>query len=262
MTGNGVYEPETFLASVNKELFTAGNSFGILLLHGFTSGPHEMQPLGEELINAGYTVSIPLLPGHGTTPQDLSKCRWYDWFGAAKEALFEIRKKCEKVIVVGQSMGGTLALHLAAHYQVNGISVLAPGIFFKEKKTRFLPWVAPVRRYRKKKNGPDIRDDAERIRLTPYSYHKTPIKAALELKHMFEHVQMDLPEVRCPVMIIHSTQDHVIDYRSSEYIYDRISSEHKKILTLNESYHVLTLDLEKHIVYREILKFVSQILDS
>lgn len=244
-------------SEINEPLNIKGNEYGVLLLHGFTSGPHEMKPISNALKNKEYSILIPLLPGHGSTPEDLLKCKWYDWFVGAKEALFDLRKTCDKIIVVGQSMGGTLALHLAAHYQLDGVIALAPGLFFKEKKTRFLPLVSKFIRYRRKVNGPDIHDEQERINQKPYSYDKTPLKAAYQLKQMFEHLINDLPEIYAPAMLIHSTQDHVIDYKSSEYIYDNISSENKKFLTLKESYHVLTLDLEKDIVVGEIEKFIT-----
>jgi carboxylesterase len=243
-------------------VFKSGNETGILLIHGFTSGPHEMKPLGDELAEEGYTISIPLLPGHGTTPEELGECTWMDWFSHVKQALFDLRKKCGVIIVVGQSMGGTLALHTAAHFQVEGVASLATGLILKEKKAKLLRIAAVFKQYRKKKNGPDLRDEAERIRLIPFSYNKTPLKAILQLKKLFEHVYLDLPEIYTPVLLIHSINDHVTDYRGSEDVYKEISSENKKILKLTDSYHVLTLDIEKQIVYREIKNFVKQIIDS
>ena len=246
----------------NLPLFLEGNHTGILLVHGFTGGPHEMLPLGKKLAVEKYTISIPLLPGHGTNAEDLVGCVWQDWFEHAKQALFALRKRCSRIIVIGQSMGGTLALHLAAHFQVEGVVSLATGMIIKEKKAVFLPIAAKFRKFRYKKNGPDVRDDTERERLKSLSYDKTSLKAALQLKKLFKHVRLDLPEIYCPVLIAHSVNDHVTDYRGSELVYEEISSENKKMLNLTESYHVLTVDVEKHIVYREILKFVKQIVDS
>jgi carboxylesterase len=254
---NKVKNKDLVKSKINQPLMIRGNTYGVLLLHGFTSGPHEMKPVSDALLEIGYSVSIPLLPGHGSTPKDLLKCTWYDWFNGAKESFFELKKKCNKIIVIGQSMGGTLALHLAAHYQFEGVIALAPGLFFKERKTKLLFLVSKLFRYRKKVDGPDIHDEQERMNQKFYSYDKTPLKAAYQLKLMFDHVIDDLPEISVPVFLIHSTQDHVIDYKSSVYIYDKISSEQKEILMLNESYHVLTLDLEKDKVIKEIKKFIT-----
>ena len=73
----------------------------------------------------------------GCSPKDLSKCKWHDWFEASKNELFNLRKRCKKVFVIGLSMGGSLALHLAAHYQVEGVVALAPGLFLKNKFSFF-----------------------------------------------------------------------------------------------------------------------------
>ena len=68
-----------------EPVFREGNKTGVLLLHGFTGSPYEMKELGAHLEEKGYTVSIPLLKGHGTTPGDLIGCNWYDWFEDSKK---------------------------------------------------------------------------------------------------------------------------------------------------------------------------------
>ncbi len=52
---------------------------GVLLVHGFTGSPASMRPWGEFLHSKGYTVRVPLLPGHGTQPEDLNKVKWQEW---------------------------------------------------------------------------------------------------------------------------------------------------------------------------------------
>ena len=116
-----------------EPIFKKTSSRGCLLLHGFTSCPFELRLLGDYLQDEGYTVSIPLFPGHGTSPKDMKKYKWMDWYQSAKEALFELRKTCQTVYVIGLSMGGSIALHLAAHYEVDGIVALAPGLYLKNK---------------------------------------------------------------------------------------------------------------------------------
>ena len=90
--------------------YLQGNQTGCLLLHGFTSSPHDMHLLGEILHKKGYTVHIPLLPGHGTSEKNLKNIKWYQWFEAAKNELFQLRKTCKKVFVIGFSMGGSLGV--------------------------------------------------------------------------------------------------------------------------------------------------------
>ena len=235
-----------------------GSSTGILFIHGFTSSPYEMKPLSKYLMKHKYTFSIPLLKGHGTNPKDLINCRWYDWFDEVKETLFEMRKRCKKIIVVGQSTGASLALHLAAHYQVEGVAALAPALILKEKKLKLLPIASIFRKYQNKPNGPDI-SDAE-ARKKAVTYDKTPLKTVRELLDLYKHLKVDLPDIYTPVLLIHSAQDHVVDIKGAEYIYEKISSPDKHFLKLKDSFHVLTLDREKEIVYREIDNFISRIV--
>ncbi len=243
----------------SEPVFKKQSKNGILMLHGFTASPYEFLEFSKEFDSDGFTLSIPLLRGHGKNVDDLNKCKWYQWFEDTKKALFELRKHCKRVFVIGQSMGGTLALHLAAHYQVEGVVLLAPGLFLKQKGSSLLPLVSPFKKYFEKKDGPDIKNDISRAKAV--SFDKTPIKGIIELKHLFFHVEKDLPEVYAPVLLFHSQEDHVIDYRSSEHIYKNISSKNKRILTLNNSYHVLTLDNEKNIIKKEIKTFLSGLID-
>src|SRR5262245_57332737 len=86
---------------------------GILCLHGFTATPFEFSFLAPRLEAAGFTVSAPLLPGHGGDAVDLDRTAWPDWFAGVETAFADLRARCASVAVVGQSLGGLLALHLA-----------------------------------------------------------------------------------------------------------------------------------------------------
>jgi len=237
-----------------EPLFLKGNDIGVLLLHGFTGSPWEMRGTAEQLHEKNYTVSVPLLCGHGTRVQDLHKCEWKDWFEDSKEALFKLRKTSRKVFVIGLSTGASLALHLAAHYQLEGVVALSPALFLKEKITRLLPYVPPFIRYRAKRGGPDVSD--LKAKQEAVVYHKTPLKAAKEILKLYAHLKMDLPEIYAPVLIVQSVQDHVVDYKGARWIYDHIASKEKQFLKLEKSFHVVTLDIEKNIVNREIEAFI------
>jgi len=126
----------------SKPVFKKSGDIGILFIHGFTASPQQFITFSDGFYKEGYTISIPLLKGHGKDVKDLDGCFWYDWFEDVKIALFELRKTCKKIVVVGQSMGGTLALHVAAHYQIEGLVLLAPGMFLKRKISKIIPVVS------------------------------------------------------------------------------------------------------------------------
>src|ERR1022692_1941288 len=101
-----------------------GGSHGVLVLHGFTGNPQSMRPLAEAAAAAGFTVEMPLLPGHGTAIEDMVPTRFEDWSLAAESAYHDMAARCDKVIVSGLSMGGTLACWLAVrHPEIAGIGL-------------------------------------------------------------------------------------------------------------------------------------------
>ena len=237
-----------------EPIYKKNGAKGCLLLHGFTSCPFELRLLGDHLQNEGYTVSIPLLPGHGTSPQDLKGQSWTDWYEAAKKALFKLRKTCQTVYVIGLSMGGSIALHLSAHYEVGGIVALAPGLHLKNKLSFLSHILYPLYPYSKKWLGPDIKADVETI-----TYDKIPVKSLSELLRMFKHLQDDLTDIKAPLLIIYAKQDHVINDKSAQEIYQKVSSKNKRILRLKDSYHIITLDVEREQVFRETINFLKGI---
>ncbi len=229
-----------------------------MLFHGLTACPHELKELAVKINTRGIRVRLPLLPGHGIHPKNLRSITWQEWFEAAKKELFSFRKKCKKVIVGGLSTGASLALHLSAHYQVEGVIALAPGMFLKSKAVKLVPLLRPFVRYHQKKNGPDIYDN--KARRNSLGYNKIPVKSIVEAQKLYKHLREDLAEIYVPVFIAQSVNDHVVRFDGAEYIYRNISSKDKQLLRLEKSYHVITLDVEKEIVAREILKFVESVL--
>ena len=90
-----------------------GGPVGALVVHGFTGSPVSMRPWAQALADAGLTVRLPRLPGHGSTWQDMALTTWEDWYAAVDTAFGELTERCADVFVCGLSMGGSLALRLA-----------------------------------------------------------------------------------------------------------------------------------------------------
>jgi len=245
----------TSLNSANIS-FDRPSSIGCLFFHGFTSTPEEFRELAQYLADEQISVEIPLLPGHGKTPAELSQTKWTDWVDCAREAYFNLRKNCQQLFVGGQSMGGTLALHLASHYPVNGILAYAAPIEFHHSLLRFIPLLKRFIRYYPKSQGNDVADEAAKSRLPAYQVY--PLPAISEFQKLIKHTFFDVTEITAPILLMHSRQDHTIPLSSSELILGRVRSTEKKLVRLEKSYHLLTVDYEKEIVRRETLQFIRR----
>jgi carboxylesterase len=90
-----------------------GDRRGVLCIHGFTGSPYEMRGLGEALAKRGMTVRGMALPGHATRIEDLYEKTWRDWVEGVTAEFDGLAGRCDRVAVVGQSLGGLLALYLA-----------------------------------------------------------------------------------------------------------------------------------------------------
>src|SRR5215475_336047 len=107
-----------------------GSPTGVLLCHGFTGSPQSLRPWAEYLSEAGLSVSLPRLPGHGTTWQEMSRTRWEDWFAEVNRAFDELQSRTDEIFVMGLSMGGCLALRLAEIHRpaIRGLVLVNPSL--------------------------------------------------------------------------------------------------------------------------------------
>jgi carboxylesterase len=241
-----------------EPLFIGGSEEGFLFIHGFTGSPFEGREIALKLNEIfKFTVSVPLLPGHGTTPVNLKGILWIDWYNFVEKKLLELKQKCQKVFICGQSIGGALALRLAANQKINGFITLAGAAFLKDWRLRLLPIARHIIQYQHKSKGPDIRNN-ELKKIVP-TYHKYPIQSIYEVLELLTQVRKDLYKVTAPALLLHSPNDRTIHFDNLEYIYNHISSQSKERFVLEKSYHVLSIDVEKEIVFNKIAEFIKNI---
>jgi carboxylesterase len=215
-----------------------------------------MRPWGEYLAERGYTVHVPLLPGHGTTWQEMNNTRWQDWYSCVDTAFRELHQTCERVVVGGLSMGGALALQLAQEHgpRISGLVLVNPAVKFEDPRTHLLPVLKHVLG-----SLEAIGNDVKKDGVTELAYTRTPLKAAHSQLVAWQSVVRDLPEITQPVLLLRSTQDHVVPASSSALILSRISSRDVAEILLEDSYHVATIDNDAPRVFDESAKFIERI---
>lgn len=231
---------------------------GVVLIHGFTSTPFEVAYLGRALAARGFSVSAPLLPGHGTSIDDLDRTSWTAWVDAVDDAATRMTARCERVALVGQSLGGLLSLYLASkRSDIACVGTLAAPLWLDGMGRWAAAWTAPgawLDRVRTlpKLGGSDVRDpDAKRM--NP-AYPVIPTRALSQLVTFMGVVDAELPKVRQPVLVLHAEQDHTAPVACARYIAARTRAHRIRILP--RSYHLLAIDVERDIVAAEVSSFL------
>lgn len=225
-----------------------------LLVHGFTGSPADMRVLGEYLEKRKYGAFGILLPGHGTTPEDMSATGWEDWYRAVLEEYLNLKKSYAHVIPVGLSMGGLLCLHLSAQLSVPAVVSLSAPVYLGDERI----YQAPEMDAQFVAKELSLEDQDKKLAEGRFSYEIVPVKGLLSLLELIELVKGELPKIRIPALIIHSGDDPTARPVSAQYLYENLGSTHKKLVWLEKSGHVITLGLEKQQVFDEIEDFLNK----
>jgi carboxylesterase len=252
-----------FVHPDSRPFYLPGGSTGCLLLHGFTGTPQEMRFLGERLHADGYTVSGVQLAGHGTSPADLERRSWLDWYASARTGLVELQQTASRVIVIGLSMGALLALKLGAAYPaaVDGVVLLSPALVLANRWLYrivpllpvLLPLMQPRWRYVRKAER-DIAD--AHARTESLSYTQIPLRALRELVLLQAHARTLLPRVQQPALIMHGRNDHTCLLSGVALLREHLPHLSRCVLP-DGSYHVITVDVDKEQVASEVATFVA-----
>jgi carboxylesterase len=228
---------------------------GVLLIHGFTGQPYSMRPLGLACATAGFRVELPRLPGHGTNVEDLERYRFDDWVSFLDDLYVDFAGHCEHVVIIGLSMGGTLACWLAeAHPEIAGLVLVNPLIeqtteknmdaLQKELNEGHTSFATP---------GSDVK----RAGATGRGYDATPIRPLLSLFAGTVGVGANLANITAPVLLFSSREDHVVPSSTGDTIVEQVRGPVTRIF-LENSFHVATIDNDAPELIEQAVAFIRE----
>lgn len=234
-----------------------GSRTGVLVLHGFTGNPQSMRPLAEVIANAGYSVECPRLPGHGTTVEDMMTTDWSDWSGAANAAYEALAGRCDRVAVVGLSMGGGLTAYVAQrHPDVAALVFINALVKPPVKELRDgLDALLESGMTTMESIGSDIKKEGSK----EASYNATPLACAKSLFAGIDDVYGGLSSIAAPSLVLSSREDHVVTSDNSEDLV-RLLQGPVEHLWLENSYHVATLDNDAAYIESTVVDFLARTL--
>lgn len=230
-----------------------GGPVGIFLSHGFTATTAEIRLVAEKFHAQGYTVAAPLLPGHGTKPEDLNQVHWRDWVESGEASLQKLLGSCEQVWVAGASMGGLLALYLASNNpQISGALLYVPAIRTLMRKRDLLqlylgaPFIKEMPR--------DSLDGSDLWQ----GYPGLPLKGIIQFLRFQSATLKRLSDVRQPVLIFQGRLDLTVAPEAGKIIMNGISSEIKEHHWMENSSHSIALDEEYEEVAALSIEFIEK----
>lgn len=249
------YLEQARLKKVSEEnlpflFYNEKNTEGCLLIHGFTATPWELRELGKHLFSRNITVYGVLLEGHGTSPKELDKTRWQDWYESSEEGLDLLSYLVDNVYVCGQSAGASLAIKLAEENDIKGIVSIVSPIYLKDERANLAFLLAPFNLYFKNKN---LKEEDKN-----YYYEIRSAKSIAELVKLIREQKKILNKITHPILIIQSRNDTRIETESAEYIYDKIGSSNKGVLLVDEPEHVLVTGDNNEGIFESITNFIKE----
>lgn len=244
---------------------------GVLLIHGLGGSPEEMRYLANGMARAGYSVSCPQLAGHCGSATDIKAAIWQDWYRSAEQALLEMRKACDSVIVGGLSTGAALALLLAARHprDVHGTALFAPVLW---RNGWLIPWYARLldlvrtRRLAGLVRLPDverlgIKDEVVREVLAGSPASGNPATSGsvlLQHRWLVQTVRKQLGSIHQPTLIVHPREDDYADLDNAAYLQRHLEGI-VEMVVLDDCYHNVAVDRQRHIALERATTFVETV---
>ncbi len=237
-----------------------GGPVGVLLCHGFTGSPRTLRPWADYLARQGFTVSLPRLPGHGTTWQDMAKTGWTDWYAEVDRALGALSGRCEQIFLAGISMGACLALRLAEEHgarvnqtPIRGLVLVNPSLAPDTKLFLLAPVLKHVIR-----SLPGIASNVKKPGVDEGGYGRVPVRSAATLPGLWRGTASRLSDITQPVLVYRSTVDHVVGPASMPVLTKALPESQLTVVPLPDSYHVATLDNDAQTIFEGSVEFIKE----
>jgi carboxylesterase len=237
-----------------------GSEVGCLLIHGFTGTPQNIRPLGDFLARRGLTVLAPRLAGHGTTVDEFAQTGPQDWIATVESGLDQLKRSCSSVFAIGISMGGTLALHLAATHptDVAGIGCINAPVGDLPAFDAAADAMPPGGRMPAPWAG-DPRLLAKDLASAGITYGEIPKACLQQALVFFKATEGELSQIRVPTCLFVSRDDLIVPPSTGQHVLDLLTaSPDKRLVELMDSAHEATLDFDLERIGLEWLSFVRQ----
>lgn len=232
---------------------------GVLFVHGFTGTPYIFRQIGKNIAKLGYSVSAPLMAGHGTNPDDLAQTNAEEWYESIEKAYLDLAARCTEVTVVGASFGGNLSCHLATKYPLKALILIGmPRWIYRHRLIYLVALILSLLgiRYYNKPIGKKV-DENILLGGPNYSYLKIPMNSALDFFNFVDKkTDQAIRRLKVPTLIIQSNNDGLVKPKSGQYIFENLGSDHKELIWIDEPHHELHNGKNQKQIYSYVTSFM------
>lgn len=268
------------LNEITKDINLVKGEHAVLLIHGLSGTPLEMQYVARMLHKAGFSVRAPHFSGYGYEKEGGTK-KWQQWHKEAVQHFDDMKQKYETVSVCGLCIGAVLALNLAAEKkdEVAGLSLLATTLYFDGWSIPWYRFLLPLGYYTpfryfysyREREPYGLKNEQLRAWIAREMTEKStsaagsariPMSGIFETDKLINTVKRNISDVTAPALIMHSLEDDTSTVKSADFVEKHIGSDKVRKIFLDDCYHILTLDNQKHIVAEETIRFFNEVIAS
>ena len=225
----------------------------ILMIHGFVGGCYDFNNFQNELqIYKKFDVFTYTLPAHEKfIIKDVKYQQWLD--ESTRQINFLISNGYKEIYLIGHSMGGVIAAHLASQYsQVKKLVLVAPAFryfYFKDGKVDIKNLNQTIKNIHEIIKGSSTDQVISRIL-------KTPISTTIEFTKLVNHCQNCVKNITCDTLTIHGTDDIIVPTEGTEYVYNNIKSKTNILVNIKKLNH----ECFTHKMNGEVKKIIKEFL--
>ena len=231
------------------------------MTHGFTGAPYEMHWLGRQLADRGYTTLGVRLFAHATDQNDLKRARREDWKASILDGYALLQSQCDNIFMIGLSMGGVLTLSLAPQLDVKGVVVMATPIEVPDKMARRLRPIIPILSLVMPTMSKGEAHWADPSAGDGHvEYPEFIVAAVTQLSDQIKEMRGQLPQVRCPTLLLASHADRSVSIEHSQRILNKLGAIDKQRVLFESSSHNMPVDAERDRILEETITFIERVM--
>ncbi len=266
------------MSNCNAVEMSAGRH-AVVLFHGLSSTPTELKYLAKGLHKQGYSVHMPVIEGYTQGSSDTHATHSHErWIKSALQEFDALVGKYDTLSVGGLCIGAVIALHVAARRPNNVASIISLSttlhydgwaVPMRERLLPLAQFIPPLCKLLVPEMHPYgvkderlrrfIKNQMEGSGCSMAGASTLRVHDLIQAKRLIKLTRTRLPDIKAPILLIHSREDESASPRSAYEVAEHVGSKDIHCVMLTDSYHMISIDQEKSKTLLEMCAFLSTV---